>query len=435
MNVKKNRGLQPILQILAKDAKKEKKCFVQGLESLMLNNFLFSSSFEDILQGKPNHRRQIINLGIIIFLILQLIRISVILTFDVLLEVDLETRNNWGDIYYTIGVAGKLMLSIAFGTTLQSIWFRILCLFKERTNDLNFLRDINDYKVGNKTLLQGEFKTKFVSMAEKRMKKILLRKFLGWKVLAVMVYSFTAIYCIYLEQSFNLKRCVLWVFYSFLTWVHVKQTIIMVFSISGLWHISRYHCQLLVEQLIEQLQRITDKIDSTTPRKLYLDLNEFKTSFIICEEKIGLFNRFSKQFVSNIEMSSSLVLSSSMLVVLRSASQTASYIMLPPTIMMSIEPVAVMASSTSLYSLSRKLYQQLNECFVRIPRTQSLHERLIIKSILKDIGSERNSITLTHGDDSSCDPMDFTNFIASGVSTFIMLINLVDEFLAQIVSK
>ena len=337
-----------------------------------------------------------------------------------------------------MGMGGKLIVATGQTANLQSIWFRILCLFQENSNDLNFLQDINDYRLeGNKsqtTLLTGKFKDKFVSMAKKRIKKILLRKFLLWKVFAGLFFLFVPFYCMSLEESFNFKRCVLWILYSFLTFVHANITVIMVFSISGIWHISRYHCQLLTEQLISKIQAIIDGIDSTTSQKLSRDLRDFESSFFVCQERIRVFNRFSKHFVSGIAVSSSLVLSLMSLSVLRSECNF-SYILLPSILMMSIEPMAVMASSTSLYSLSRQLYQRLNECFVRIPWTQSLHQRFVFKSILKDVASEKTSITLIHGDNSSCDPMDFTDFIASGVSNFILLISLVDEVQAHFISK
>ena len=267
----------------------EKKiCFVRELESLVISNFLLSSSFDDILRRKPNRKRQVINLGIVIFVILQLIRYCVLLAFDIILEVDLETRNNWGDIYYFMGMGGKLIVATGQTANLQSIWFRILCLFQENSNDLNFLQDINDYRLeGNKsqtTLLTGKFKDKFVSMAKKRIKKILLRKFLLWKVFAGLFFLFVPFYCMSLEESFSFKRCVLWILYSFLTFVHANITVIMVFSISGIWHIARYHCQLLTEQLISQIQAIIDGIHSTTSQKLSRDLRDFESSFFVCQE-------------------------------------------------------------------------------------------------------------------------------------------------------
>ena len=414
----------------------KKDCFVTQLERFLVKNFLFSSSFDDISQGKRDRRQRVKNLFIILFLIVQAVRYTVILSFDIFMKADLETRNTWGSIYYFMGVGEKILFSASFTTTLQSLWIRMLCWYKERNNDLHFLRDIEDYKLeNNKTpSLTGKFRKEFLSMAQGRIKKIKARRCFLLTLLATSFYTFTALYCISLEESFSFKRYIFWMFYSFLTWIHIRVTVVMVFTISGLWHISRYHCQLLTKQLIQKLERIIHRLNGQHLKETTNELKHFIQMFKDCQERIKQFNRFSKHLVTCIAVSSSLITSLFILTVIRSESATASRIFFPATCIMSFEPLVVMATSTSLHSLSRELHQRLNDCFIRLHRRSFIRQRMAIRSLIKDVSNPRtNSITLVHADNSACCPIVFLQFIGSTVTLFIMLLEFVDSFRSEFI--
>ena len=415
-----------------------KDCFVTQLERFLVKNFLFSSSFDDISQGKHDRRQRVKNLLVILFLVVQTARYAVILSFDIFMEADLEMRNTFGSIYYFMGVGEKILFSASFTTTLQSLWIRMLCLYKEENNDLHFLRDIHDYRLDNHEtpLLTGKFREEFLSMAQGRIKKIKARRCFLLTLLASSFYTFTALYCISLEKSFSFKRYIFWIFYSFLTWIHIRVTVVMVFTISGLWHISRYHCQLLTKQLIQELERIIHRLNWVYLKESTDEFKKFMKMFKDCQERIKQFNRFSKHFVTCIAVSSSFITSLFMLTVIRSESATASRIFFPAACIMSFEPLSVMATSTSLYSLSMKMYQRLNDCFIRLHWRSFIRQRMAIRSLIKDVSNpQTNSLTLVHRDNTACRPIVFLQFIGSGVTLFILLLEFVDSCGSQLTSQ
>jgi len=412
------------------DTSSKEMSFISRLEKLLNGYFIFSTSFSKLSLGNSVLKRQLISLVIIMFLVLQVFRLLFLELLDLVIESDASVRRGWGSLYYFIGIGEKILYGATITNCIQAIILRSHCFIKEFKRDLFILQDMDAY---NNFELETscEVQLRFEHFAQRKVAEV-ARRLKTMFSLAILIIGSGGVASILSEDSITVYHCCIWIFWVAVQFFTNHTAVGGTLVISILWHLGRYHCELLVNEIIMKMENIVSQIQSKkTTHRTVKELNEFFREFSTAKDHIDNFNRFSCVFISTFLLTSTVASSCILLSSWRTKSKAFSYVLNIFFIGFAIEPMSVMSSSYHLHTKSMELYRVMNACFVGLMpfNRRSLRLRLTLRKLIKHTGDlKRNSLTLKASDGSPCTPLVFVKFIGSAVSFFMLMVTFIHKF-------
>lgn len=381
---------------------------IKKWEYWLLHYQMITAPFSKVAGRQPTGsvKERTWTICIMIFLLSQIFRCSVLLSLDN--ELEPSTRMTWGTIYYHLGVPGKVIYIISVSGAIQMLLMRILFSVQERGKKLDFLGDIHSYSNKNVRMtltrkeaisLKGKFREKFLRMAMKKLTSSHINRYLTAPIAVGITLSGTIYYVIHESRAtggMSVFEGLVWFF-----WFSV-QTLLQYFGIYtatlvlGFWFVCRLHLDIMMEQAIDKLDQTIkcltpnrdshqdgDEIEELSIQqtgKIRRNFNEFVLLIQGTNEKVVNFDKFSRWYLMIVQFTSCVISSAVMLVTILSKSPIHKVLLGVGWFIITAPPVGIMRSATRLNQLSYICNKKCHECSVRMSRVresipETIHDR------------------------------------------------------------
>ena len=160
------------------------------------------------------------------------------------------------------------------------------------------------------------------------------------------------------------------------------------------------------------------------------DFKTWFTRYNSMRQILLAFDDFSKHFMFVVSSTSSVSCSSFLFGILKTDDIVVNIMFIPICICLMTNTVVLMSAATSINSLGKRLYKDLNSVFVRFQHKLSIEDKKVLKQLIEDTGNERYpSVSLMTVNGTPFESVSFAAFIISFISLFLMMFDFLHEIL------
>ena len=344
--------------------------------------------------------------------------------------VDLDAPDNvkvrHGAFFHALGFGGKVILIVAACSVAQSGMFRLLFCARERKNQLQFLRDFSSFR--SSSILTNDAKQSF-SWKLKMFYRIATTFGNLSQYLAMAVTVMMCVYAAY--HTPTLTNIILWSAWALHNFSVIYFIVPDVIILGWFWFVMRTHVKLVVKQVVSELDVIRTNAMYSRNRKLESDnhsLGIWYSHYNSMRDILLAFDNFSKHFMFVVSSTSSVSCSSFLFGILMIDDIVVSAMMIPVCFCITTNAVVLMSAATSINSLGKTMYKELNTVFVRLQHKLSIDHKVLLKQLIEDTGNERYpSVSLMTVNGTPFESMSFAAFIVSFITLFLMMFDFLHQ--------
>ena len=355
---------------------------------LMSKMFVVSQPLSMLNQNNINFKRRRMSFFLICLLLFTAMRLGFGAFLD--REDDSHLLHVFGALFHTLGFGGKIICVTAFFTFTGTALNRTILWLKERRGRLNFLTRLVNESNPSKSLLDDNFRPKFVRTMSLNFWMSVCTE-IGMDVVVSFIVVSCLVYAIW--ETNDPVVIMIWVAWHFVTWLAAMVILNDLIIISAAWLLSRWHLDVQLSQLESNLLTCTK--DDVKRKDFNRILRNFFKDYEKVVDRIQEFDETSSLIIWSMTYTTTLLNSSLMYAVISMGSTFVGYQFLCLWLAFTPASLTLLFSATSIARKGKELYLHLNSIHVRQNNLLNLKDKIMMRHLIEHTGNEKTpSITL-----------------------------------------
>ena len=382
---------------------------------------------ETIVSQEELEKKRKRNLIIALFVFFMSFRFLDNWFIDIDAPYDVKVRH--GAMFHALGFGGKVLLIVAVCCVAQPGLFRLLFWTREKNNRLRFLGDFSSFT--SSFILRTDTKQSFAWKIKMYYSVASFAGSFGF-VVAILFSSLIGVYAAFPDPT--AINIMIWVFWVALNIVICYFILPDLMILGCFWFVMRTHVKLVVEEILLELQGIRTNeqnfhnnrstSDALFNRYLRTWISRYNSMIRILLD----FDDFSKNFMFVVSSTSSVMCSAFLFGILMTGDIVMKCILTPNFFSFTANAMILMSAATSINSLGKTMYKELNTVFVRYQHKLSIEHKVLLKQLIEDTGNERYpSVSLITANGTPFESMSFAAFIVSFITLFLMMFDFLHK--------
>ena len=390
----------------------------------MSKMFVVSQPLSMLNQKNINFKRSRMSFFLIFLLLFTAIRFGICAFLD--REDDYHLLHVFGAMFHTLGFGGKIICMTAFSTFTGVALNRTILWLKERRGRLHFLTRLTNESNPSKSLLDDSFRPKFV-----RVMSLNFWISVYTEIAMDVVVSFIVVSCLVyaIWETNDSIVIMIWVVWHFVTWLAAMVIISDMIIISATWLMSRWHLDVQLSQMENNLLICTK--GNVRRKDFHRTLRHFFKDYEKVVDRIREFDETSSLLIWSMTYTTTLLNSSLMYAVISMGFTFIGYQFFCLWLTFAPASLTLLYSATSIARKGKQIYGYLNRIHVRQSNLLNVEEKIMMRHLIEHTGNERTpSITLFNAGRVPYNTYSFSEYVSSTVLTFLICVDFLDEALA-----